>query len=202
MRQTQDRGSPWHGWNTRQWATPFSGFRWAIAEVCGFRGRAIYTDCDMLNQRDIAELVDVDLHGKAFGARRGQRFGGHEFCVLVIDCERARDVLPPLAELRHQELAHHRCIERFAGNDEVVAEIDARWNCLDGDGRPLDDIWQLHFTTMATQPWRPAWFRGEPQPHPRPELVRLFEHWLAVAREAGARPFAPEQPVDLAILGR
>ena len=41
MRQTHDQNSIWGGWETQRWSTPFSGFRWAIPEACGFTGRAI-----------------------------------------------------------------------------------------------------------------------------------------------------------------
>ena len=67
------------------WATPFSGFRWsAFRKHCGFKGRAIYLDIDMIVLADIAELwhhpiepafcrreksVDVLLH--ALGLRGG-----------------------------------------------------------------------------------------------------------------------------------
>ena len=33
----------------------------------GYKGRALYTDVDMLNFRDISALYKTDLEGKAFG---------------------------------------------------------------------------------------------------------------------------------------
>jgi hypothetical protein len=55
--------------------------------------------------------------------------------------------------------------------------FDPRWNCLDGEGRDINDIWHLHFTRMPTQPWKPGWFKGTPQPHPRKDLVELWEQY-------------------------
>ena len=52
MRQTKNPHSFWSGWACETWPTPFSGYRWGIAEYCNFEGRAIYTDCDMINYRD------------------------------------------------------------------------------------------------------------------------------------------------------
>ena len=69
MRQSDDPSSYWGCWQTHTWPTPFSGFRWGIAEFCNFEGRAIYTDCDMINFRDMKELWETDLQGKAIGAR-------------------------------------------------------------------------------------------------------------------------------------
>ena len=80
----------WSGWNTKKWFTPFSGFRWAIPHACNFEGRAIYTDVDMINLRDIKELYEIDLQGKPFAARKGLRWG-HELCVMVIDCNKAKE---------------------------------------------------------------------------------------------------------------
>ena len=51
MRQSDDPNSYWGCWETHTWPTPFSGFRWGIPEYCNFEGRAIYTDCDMINFR-------------------------------------------------------------------------------------------------------------------------------------------------------
>ena len=54
MRLSRDRRSPFlsdasagAGWRTERWATPFSGFRWAVPALCGYAGRAIYMDTDI-----------------------------------------------------------------------------------------------------------------------------------------------------------
>ena len=38
----------WKEWEQSQWATPFSGFRWAVPAANQFRGRAIYLDNDIV----------------------------------------------------------------------------------------------------------------------------------------------------------
>jgi lipopolysaccharide biosynthesis glycosyltransferase len=159
MRQTKDEDSPWGGWQTQRWSTPFSGFRWAIPEVCGYHGRAIYMDVDQLNLRDIADLFSVDLKNHSLAARRGARFGGHEFCVIVFDNERMGDLLMPASRMKPNPDIHHRYIGMFSGSDYVL-DLDPRWNCHDGDGLAIDNIWHLHYTKMSTQPWKPAWFTG------------------------------------------
>lgn len=181
MKQTHDESSIWGGWQTQNWSTPFSGFRWAIPEACGFEGRAIYTDCDMINFRDIGELLDTDLKGKPLAARRGTRFGGHEFCVMVFDCKRFSDYAIPIARMKKLPEAHHRFIGGFSGNEDLVEGLDPRWNCLDGENYQTNDIWHLHYTKMSTQPWQPAWFQGKAETHARPELVEM---WHAIHREA------------------
>lgn len=185
MRQTNDQESIWGGWATERWSTPFSGFRWAIPEACNFQGRAIYTDCDMINYKDMAELIDTDLEGKPCAARRGQRFGGHEFCVMVMDCERMRDYMIPVTRQKRIPESHHRMIAKFSGNERLVKDLDPRWNCLDGEDRALDDIWQLHFTRMNSQPWQPTWFTGQPEKHRRDDIVQEFYSHLQEARDNG-----------------
>src|SRR3546814_10399287 len=50
-----DSGIP-AGWHTERWATPFSGFLWAVPAYCGYEGRAIYMDTATLVPDDIAAL--------------------------------------------------------------------------------------------------------------------------------------------------
>ena len=54
------RPSMFKDWNTKGWGTPFTCFRYAVPELMGFKGRAIYTDVDQLNFRDISELYIRD----------------------------------------------------------------------------------------------------------------------------------------------
>jgi len=78
MQQTADKKNYWHGWNSKRWSTPFSGFRWGIPQYCNFKGRAIYTDCDMINLRDIADLWNLDIpDDKWMLARDGVRLNGN-----------------------------------------------------------------------------------------------------------------------------
>ena len=154
-------------------------------QICNFKGRAIYTDCDMINFKDMASLLETDMRNKPIAARKGQRFGGHEFCVIVFDCERIQEMLVPITRQKNIVEYHHRMIQKFSGNDKLVQELDPRWNCLDGEDRKIDDIWQLHWTNLATQPWRPGWYVGEQKPHPRPDLVSLLNEMHQEAKDAG-----------------
>jgi hypothetical protein len=202
MRQNTDKASQWGGWDTHLWPTPFSGFRWAIAEVCGFEGRAIYTDVDMLNYRDIGELWDIDMNNKPIAARRGTRFGGHEFCVSVIDCKLISEHIAIISRMKTLANYHQRMIHYFSGNEDLVQELDPRWNVLDGENYKISDIWQLHFTNMATQPWQPAWFTGIPQDHPRKDIVAEFNNAYAAAEASGMKPHVYDKFGPYDIIGR
>lgn len=192
MRQTPDLTSIWGGWKTHTWSTPFSGYRWAIPEACGFEGKAIYTDCDMLNFKDITELYNINLNGKPFAARVGSRFGGHEFCVMVIDCAVAQQYLIPVQRMKKIPETHQRYIRQFSGNHDLVEPLHPKWNSLDGDNTPMDELWHLHYTKMESQPWQPAWFTGKPEAHKRPELVQLYHDTVQEAYDAKCKPLEPD----------
>jgi len=196
MRQTNDTSSIWGGWATERWSTPFSGFRWVIPELCEFKGRAIYTDCDMINYRDMDKLINVEMNGKPIAARRGSRFGGHEFCVMVIDCDAIKPHLIPISRQKNLPESHHRFINKFSGNSELVEDLDPRWNCLDGEDRPLHDIWQLHFTKMSSQPWKPDWFTGEHEKHARQDIVDEFYRVFEEAKQNGFDPDAKREELS------
>ena len=90
MQLSHDENSVWFsepakkiGWRTEKWATPFSGFRWAIPEYCGFEGRAIYMDADVVVLCDLAELWQ---HPMAAGAMVGRVRAGNTMRVCVPAC--------------------------------------------------------------------------------------------------------------------
>lgn len=167
------------GFNTDNWWTPFSFLRWAIPEYCGFQGRALYMDVDQINFKDISKLFYMDLKDKALAMREGDFNCG----VLLMDCEKMKELLPPINVLKEKPLKFQ---------DELVKSLipfstfyDKRWNCLDGEDRRSSDIWHLHFTNMTTQPWIPSWAystwekRGlvfEPKLHLRGDLVYIWKY--------------------------
>ena len=189
MRQTKDLTSPWGGWKTNQWATPFSGFRWAIPEVCGFKGKAIYLDVDMLCFKDIAELWNTDLGDKPMLSKYiNARW---ELSVILFDCKKMQQHLPSIEELKKLPSAP-RVLGPIAKN--ITVELDTRWNVLDGELFTIPEMYILHYTIMATQPWKPKWFTGNPKDHHRPELKRLWFNLKDEAVNAGCKPPAGYEP--------
>lgn len=192
MRATDHRGDLWGGWNREQWATPFSGFRWAVAEAAGGAGRAIYMDNDLLVLGDLAELWNADMGGKPIMARWPGRL-----CVSVWDCAAALDILPSIAAMKADPSSHARLQDSIERG--YIAKLDPLWNCLDGETVPLDEIKGLHFTDMSTQPaaelavqrlsgqGREHWFRGTRYQHVRPDAVALFHRHVREAIDAGYR---------------
>lgn len=154
--------------NSSGWATPFTNLRWTIPEYCNFQGRAIYMDVDQLNLRDISILHEIDLNGYPFASR------SNRLCVMVLDCEKMQQLIAPVHRIKNSP-SYGRDIYRDILRKSL--EFDPRWNCLDGEGRGIEDIWHLHFTSMPTQPWKPVWFKGRTREHPRKDLVALWEQY-------------------------
>lgn len=209
MRLSRDPASPFYsdkgdGWNTRAWSTPFSGFRWAVPALCGFEGRAIYMDSDMIVMADIGELWDIELKpgeiiASATGGKRGR------FDVALWDCAAAKPHMPLLGWLRSNPDAHRRMIAMMREKRDLVHELPAGWNCLDGEGfASLMDpaIKVCHYTSMRHQPHlaharaRLArrggkhWYDGKTSAHPNKALQDLFDVRLGEASRAN---FAPER---------
>jgi len=154
MKLTRDQNSTWYcnpekheGWNTRGWATPFSAFRWSIPYACDFRGRAIYMDVDQIVRDDIGGLWDQEIpDGKVLLSKNDKTF-----CVMLMDCERMKSILPPFNVLLKE--LEYRKVREAAGR--LSAKFEDNWNCLDGENYKTlmeRDIKVIHFTKVETQP--------------------------------------------------
>ncbi|MGI4815759.1 MAG: glycosyl transferase [Janthinobacterium lividum] len=205
MQLSRDPQSFWYadpqsgaGWRTEQWATPFSGFRWAVPAHCNYRGRAIYMDADMLVLTDIAALWRMPFEpGKVVMGKGRKR--AWRFCVSVWDCAAAQRVLPPLEQLKSQPDAHRRLVAAFSEHPETIQALDSDFNNVDGEGKPVRSIKILHYSDMGTQfshryavprvaaEGRRHWFDGEIVEHPRADLQALFEQYYAEAQAYGYR---------------
>ena len=199
MRLSHDTTSPFCGWRTDDWATPFSGFRWAVPALCGFAGKGIYMDSDVILQADIAELWTQELAPTKVVLAKGKT-ASWRYCVSLFDCERAKRWLPSLEQLRTDPASHRSCIRVFRNNPNIVQAFSGNWNCLDGeDYESLDDpdIKLIHYSAMRTQPQlaratarlardgREHWFDGTPERHWREDLIALFDGLLAEAEANG-----------------
>jgi hypothetical protein len=215
MQQSRDPASPFFvgapdGWNTKAWSTPFSGFRWAIPELCGFDGEAIYMDSDMIVMDDIAKLWAQKFEpGKVMMAKAAEQ-DAWRFCVAKWDCAAAKDHLLPTADLRLMRSGHNEMKRKFA-NAPFVQRFRGNWNCIDGeDYESLDDpdIKIIHYSAENSQPHlkyavprleatgKKHWFDGATRQHWRSDLINLFDRTLAEAKAAGFPPerYAPAAP--------
>lgn len=203
MQLSRDPSSIWYsnpqtgeGWHTEKWATPFSGFRWAIPEYCGFSGRAIYMDADMVVLDDIAKLWQHPISDEAILAAKGDG-DLMRLCTCVWDCQKAKDYLEPVAQLQADPDSHSKMMAKFKANPQLIQLYQDSFNCVDGEDLAIEDIRILHYSDMGTQfshkyslprlqaEGKTHWFDGQILPHPRQDLVELFDTYYQEAIQAG-----------------
>src|SRR5690606_22934239 len=206
MQLSSNPKSPWfsnqqtgEGWHTEKWATPFSGFRWAIPELCNFEGRAIYMDADVIVLCDIAELWAHPMTKNAIVIAKGGKSSAR-LCTCVWDCEKAKAFLPPLEKLRSEADSHKSMMLLIKQHPELVTPYQDSYNNIDGEGMPTESIKILHYSDMGTQfshkyalprlekNNQKHWFDGKIMPHPRQDLIELFDQYYAEAISLGYKP--------------
>ncbi len=134
------------GFDRRRWLTGFTNYRFAIPQLAGEKGRAIYNDVDQIYLTDPAELFDLDMDGYGFLA-----ISDRDTSVMLIDCARMARIwrIDDAYRKRRKAMeAKARAVPRSWG---PLAPV---WNSRDTEyvrGRSK----VLHYTTIHTQPWQP-----------------------------------------------
>lgn len=141
--------------------TGFSFARWAIPQLCAFKGRAIYIDADMMVFTDIKELWEIPMNGATIAIVNGSdtsycsdktKGNKNETSVMVLDCEKARWTLENLVEgldtrYQYKDMMTDLC---FLKEQEINRSIPRRWNAMDYWDETVS---LLHYTNVPTQPW-------------------------------------------------
>lgn len=163
------------------WTTGFTNYRFAVPQLAGQTGRAIYNDVDQIYLADPAELFDRDLEGHGFLA-----VSQTDTSVMLLDCER----MAAIWSLDMAQGRRKRALIRTALDAGAFGPLEPEWNARDDEAieRPPKLI---HHTILHKQPWRPfpERFYYQPNPHSAP--------WFALERDAersGFHVFGPDQP--------
>lgn len=173
---------PGFAWKQRgAWGTSFSGFRFAIPEVCGFDGRAVYFDADMLVLGDVRELLETPL-------RCGYRtISLPRTDVSVIDCGFFKDAQwwPTIAQMKPSGwITWHYC-QLLQKHGAISPTLDAAWNVCDPmqpcRDRGVGGCKLLHYTVVPTQPYKP-YPTVRYSPHPWKSWVDTWNAYDAEAR--------------------
>lgn len=163
--------------------TGFSLDRFSIPERCGYRGRAIYLDADMLVLSDIAEIWNAPMSGEAaiiYPASAGADGHVARFAVMLLDCAKLDWKLNDIIEqLNEGQLAYSSLIHDMTllSPSQMQASLASGWNSL--DRFDAHDTHLVHYTNMATQPWV----------YPHHELGHLWYEQLIEAISDGAVRF-------------
>lgn len=173
--------------------TTFSFCRFMIPKLCGYQGRALYLDADMLVFGDIAELMDMPFGGKSalctapapteqWEGHNSTYLGKRSVAVMLLDCERLKwdvdEIVDDLDAGRYtyQQLLSDVCV---VPPDKIADTIPPEWNDLERYDPAHTKL--THFTVVPTQPWK-----NDDNP-----LNELWMAWYREAVEAGAVP--PEE---------
>ena len=203
MQLSRDPNSYWYsnpetgeGWNTINWSTPFSGFRWAIPEYCNHSGRAIYMDADVIVLDDLSKLWQHPISKNSVVAAKTNA-DMTRLCTCVWDCRAAKKVIPPVVDLKKNSESHKKMMKVFKKNRELIEPYNDSYNCIDGEDLSIEDIKILHYSDMGTQfshkyalkrvesEGHKHWFDGEILVHPRPDLAQVFDTYYEEALAEG-----------------
>jgi hypothetical protein len=152
--------------------TTFSFHRFLIPEECGFTGKAIYLDSDMIVFGDIAELFDRDFPA---GVKVMSTIDTWQTAVLLIDNTIGWRVADIVARLDAKELGYQHTMNLLfeAQMGRFARTIPAAWNHQDHKDETTK---LLHFTAMNIQPWLTR----------EHHLAKVWEAELRSALAAGA----------------
>ena len=170
------------GFDRHRWKTGFTRYRYAVPELAGKTGRAIYNDVDQIYLADPAELFDLGMQGK------GQLgIDERENSVMLLDCAAMARVWRAADAQNGQKHKPFREAVHAAG---LWGPLPGVWNARDGEYVPGQSK-LLHFTTLQTQPWRP--FPRELHYHEHP-LSQLWHGLERAADAAGFTLFSKQRP--------
>ncbi|MEM6554351.1 MAG: glycosyltransferase [Pseudomonadota bacterium] len=145
--------------------TGFSFSRFAIPQLAGYRGRAIYADADMQVFKDIREIWEMPFDGAKVICQ--EELPDHiakmsksaapdkrtkQCSVMVLDCE-SLDWDPVKIvngldnDYDYAELMQQLCI---LDETDVNYNLPIRWNSLEHYD---ESTCLIHYTDMPTQPW-------------------------------------------------
>lgn len=170
------------GFDRSRWLTGFTNYRFAIPDLAGRQGRAIYNDVDQIYLSDPAELFDAPMNGKGFLS-----ISDRDTSVMLIDCGRMAALwnLDQARRLRRKRL---EAKAREAG--PLWGACDPGWNARDEEYTP-EGAKLVHYTVIHSQPWRPVPERYVYQRNP---VAYLWEELERSADRAGFLPFTAERP--------
>lgn len=174
-------------------STEFTYTRFLVPHLCGFRGKAIFMDNDMLCLGDIAQLDQLDMLGlalrvvqhdyqptntvKMYGCPQTTYPRKNWSSLMLMNCARLRIWTKQVVETQTGAYLH-----RFQDiPDAQIGELPKTWNTLDW----MDASTQLiHYTNGG------PWF-DEYKNHPHADVwYAMRDEWRSAQRAAPRPPLA------------
>lgn len=198
---------PWSGWNSNaRGRTTFSSYRWSPPAVCGFEGKAIYTDVDYFFLADLAELWNQDVTGSHIMLMKGPDGKLNYSSCILFDCAKCKGHIPDVERLKQMPDAHSEMLAYLRPRRaQLIGGFAGDWNCqayekMKGATLPslnLSATKAYHFTRIEHQlhlryaiprlkaEGRSHWYTGPIGPHPHAGLVDLYDTLYREALAAG-----------------
>lgn len=135
--------------------TGFSFYRFAIPQVCEYKGKAIYLDADMVMLGDIAELYNLPFPSGKGALARPCPPNSWYTSAMLLDC----------SKLKHWNIAKWETLI----NSGIASYKGTLWGETTGlsykDFAPLPEYWNhldtsdsttknIHYTDVPHQPWK------------------------------------------------
>lgn len=138
-------------------STEFSFSRFLVPWLCGFKGTAIFMDCDVLVRADIAELVgergkSVSVVKHLYKPNPEDKFLGQKqtiyekknwSSVMVFDCSGCAALTPQYVNTASGLELHQF---KWLGGDYLIGNLDPAWNHLVGEQEPNPNAKLVHYT--------------------------------------------------------
>lgn len=172
------------GFDRRVWKTGFTSYRYAIPELAGFHGRAIYNDVDQIYLADPALLQDLDMNGAGVLA-----VDSRDTSVMLLDCGLLADTWTINDIHDSLEGKIHTTMLKKVRAKGLIADLPGCWNSRDHE-YDSNSSCLLHYTILHTQPWQPFPDKLRYRENP---LAALWDDLEAEADQAGFAPLWKQQ---------
>jgi len=170
------------GFDRRGWRTGSTNYRFAVPDLAGRRGRALYNDVDQIFLADPAELFDRPMDGHGYLARHPE-----DTAVMLIDCARMCSCWSFTGACGTTK---HALSAAAATEPGLWGALDPAWHARDLEYRHGESR-LLHYTALHLQPWRPTPGQYSYHIHPNAECFHSLEQ---AANREGYEIYTGERP--------
>lgn len=119
----------------RRGLTEFTFSRYLCPYLCGFHGRSLFLDADMLVTGDIAELFALGTEDPVCVVKNRQRFEWPS--MMLFNNEKCQNLTPEFIESQKPQLLEWA---------ESIGSLPSEWNHCVGYDEPRSDPKLIHFT--------------------------------------------------------